>query len=69
MVLVHDDDLTRLSGIVDSDSLEALNPDTVMRMLQRSEPQIKVMSGTNNDSSSADTVPGTVAMLQTFRQE
>ncbi|KAH9032022.1 hypothetical protein EDB85DRAFT_1890866 [Lactarius pseudohatsudake] len=45
MVLVHDDDLTRLSGIIDGSSLEALNPDAVMRLLQRSEPPIKVISG------------------------
>jgi len=71
MVLVHDDDLTRLSGILDGSSLEALNPDTVMRMLQRSEPQIKVISDANNLSGSPSTVtvPSMVAMLQTFRQE
>jgi len=71
MVLVHDDDLTRLSGIVDGSSLEALNPDTVMRMLQRSEPQIKVISDANILSGSPNTVtvPSMVAMLQTSRQE
>lgn len=69
MVLVHDDDLTRLSGIVDGSSLEALNPDTVMWLLQRSGLQIKVMSDANNGSPSTVTTPSAVAMLQTSRQE
>ncbi|KAI9456876.1 hypothetical protein BJY52DRAFT_536751 [Lactarius psammicola] len=42
LVLVHDDDLDRLRRVGNGTSLETLQPDAVVRCLQRSEPEIRV---------------------------
>jgi hypothetical protein len=45
MVLVHDDDLEQILGVDDGTSLETLQPDVVMNHLERSQPEIGIMSG------------------------
>ncbi|KAH9170921.1 hypothetical protein EDB89DRAFT_1887555 [Lactarius sanguifluus] len=66
MALVHDDDLERILGVGDGAALDALQPDVVMDYLQRSKPEIGVMSDSwtaNKGSPRADEKGTTIAML------
>ncbi|KAH9038301.1 hypothetical protein EDB84DRAFT_1479610 [Lactarius hengduanensis] len=66
MALVHDDDLDRILGAGDRASLETLKPDVMMDYLERSKPEIGVMSDSflaHDQSPRTDTGHMTVAML------